>query len=90
MRFVVEVITIDGDLRGFLVTSCSVGVFCAPVVSMYMSVVLRSAKMLRVTTDFGDSLTAADFGTGLIDSRLVLLVTYRLGLRRKHIFPLLL
>jgi hypothetical protein len=42
-------------------------VFSAPVVSVSMKVVLRSAKKLRVNTAFGSSLTAEDVGTGLVD-----------------------
>jgi hypothetical protein len=41
--------------------------FCLPVVSASMSVVLRGAKKLRVHTAFGGSLTAADVGTVLVD-----------------------
>jgi hypothetical protein len=35
---------------------------------MSMSVVLRGTKKLLVNTAFGGSLTAADVGTGLVDS----------------------
>jgi hypothetical protein len=61
-----EVISILGGLPGFLGASYSDTVFSAPVVSISM-LVLRDGKKLRVNTDFGDSLTAADFGTGLVD-----------------------
>jgi hypothetical protein len=67
MTFVVEVITIGGSLPGFLGASSSGSVFSAPVVSVSMSVVLRGVKKLRVNTDFGGSLTAADVRAGLIN-----------------------
>jgi hypothetical protein len=38
----------------------------APVDSLFMSVVLRGAKKLRVNTAFGGSLIAAVVGTGLV------------------------
>jgi hypothetical protein len=53
MGFVVEVIIIDGSLPGFLGASCSGSAFYTHVVSMSMSVVLRSAKKLLVNTAFG-------------------------------------
>jgi hypothetical protein len=59
MRFVVEVIIIDGGLPDFLGASCSGSVYSAPAVSVSMSVVLRDAKKLRLITAFGGSLTAA-------------------------------
>jgi hypothetical protein len=46
MRFVVEVVIIGGSLPGILGASCSGDVFSVPVVSMSMSVVLRSATKL--------------------------------------------
>jgi hypothetical protein len=58
-----EVITIGGGLPDFIGASCSGSAFSAPEVSVYMSVVLRGAKKLRVITAFVGSLTAADFGT---------------------------
>jgi hypothetical protein len=64
--FVVEVITIGGDLPSFLEPPAPV-VFSTLVVSVSMSVVLRGARNLRVNTAFGGSLTAADTGTGLVD-----------------------
>jgi hypothetical protein len=67
MRFVVEVIIIDVGLPGFLGVSYSGSVFCASVVSLSMSVVLRGAKKLRVNTCFRGSFTAADVGTPLVD-----------------------
>jgi hypothetical protein len=67
MRFVVEVITIVGDLPEFLGASSFGSAFSAPVVSVFMSVVLKGAKKLRVNADFGGILAAADVGTGLID-----------------------
>jgi hypothetical protein len=67
MRSVVQVVIVGGALPGFLGASCSDRVFCAPVVCVSMSVVLRGAKKLRVHTAFGVSLTTVDVGTGLID-----------------------
>jgi hypothetical protein len=63
MRFVVEVIIICGGLPDFRGDSCSGRVFSALVVSVFMSVVLRGAKTLRVNTAFGGSLISADIGT---------------------------
>jgi hypothetical protein len=59
---VVEVITIGDGLPGFLGASCSGAAFCATEVSVYMSLVLRGAKKLRVNTAFEGSLTATDVG----------------------------
>jgi hypothetical protein len=59
--------TIGGGLHGFLGASCTGSVCTASVVSVTMSVVLRGAKKLRVNTDFGGSLTAADAGTSLLE-----------------------
>jgi hypothetical protein len=39
-----------------------------------MSVVLRSAKILQVKTDFGGSLTAAGVGIGIVDCSAVCVV----------------
>jgi hypothetical protein len=64
---VVEVITIGGGLPDFLGASCSGSVFSAPVVSVSMLLVLRDAKKLLVITAFVGSLTAADFGTDIVD-----------------------
>jgi hypothetical protein len=77
MRFVVEVIIIGGSLPDFLGAFCSGNVFCAPVVSMSMSVVLRGAKKLRDNTAFGGSLTVADVGTGLVDFLALCEVSFR-------------
>jgi hypothetical protein len=44
MRFVVQVVTIGGGLPGFLRVSCSGSAFSAPAVSVFKSVVLKSAK----------------------------------------------
>jgi hypothetical protein len=46
MRFVMEVITIGGGLPDFLGASCSGSAFCAPVVSVSLSIVLSGAKIL--------------------------------------------
>jgi hypothetical protein len=62
-----EVCGTGGGLPVFLGASCSDTVFSAPVVSVSMSVALRGAKKLRVNSDFGGSLTAADVGTGLVN-----------------------
>jgi hypothetical protein len=67
MRFVVEVIITGGSLLGFLGASCTGSAFCASVVSVSMSAVLRGANKLRINTDLGGSLTAAGVGTGLVD-----------------------
>jgi hypothetical protein len=67
MRFVVDVITIGGDLLGFLGASYSGSVFSASVVSMSISVVLRDAKKFQVNITFGGSLTAVDVGAGVVD-----------------------
>jgi hypothetical protein len=67
MTVVVEVMTVDGGLPGFLGASCSDSAFSTPVVSVSMSVVLRGAKKLQAGTAFGCSFTAADVGTELVD-----------------------
>jgi hypothetical protein len=67
MRFVVEVISIGGGLPDFLGSACSSSLFSAQMVSVSMSVVLKSEKKLGVDTAFGGSLTAADLGTVLVD-----------------------
>jgi hypothetical protein len=41
--------------------------FSAPVVSVFMSVILKGGEKLRVTTAFGASMTAADVATALVD-----------------------
>jgi hypothetical protein len=46
MRFVVEVITIGDGLAVFLGASCSGSVFSAPLVPVYMSLVLRFAEVV--------------------------------------------
>jgi hypothetical protein len=63
MWFVVEVITVGGGLLCFLGASCSGSAFCASVIPVSLSIVLRGAKNLRVNTAFGSSLTAADVWT---------------------------
>jgi hypothetical protein len=68
MRFVVEVITIGGGLPDFLGASFSGRVFSVSVDSVSMSLVLRSAKKLRVGTVLVDNLPAADFGAHIVDS----------------------
>jgi hypothetical protein len=45
-------------------------------------VVLRNAKNLRVSIAFGDSLTAADVGTGLVDFLVVCEVLLEICLLR--------
>jgi hypothetical protein len=67
MRFVAKIIIIGAGLPGFLGASFSGSVFSVPVLSVSMSVVLRSAKKVQVNTAFGGSLTAADVGTDLVD-----------------------
>jgi hypothetical protein len=62
-----DVITIGGGLLGVLGVSCSGTVFSVPVVSVFMSVVVRDEKRLRVITAFGGSWRPVDAGTGLVD-----------------------
>jgi hypothetical protein len=61
MRFVLEVITVGGSQPDFLGPFCSGNVFCAPLVSMSMSVVLRGAKKLRIKAALGGSLTVGGY-----------------------------
>jgi hypothetical protein len=82
MRFVIEVLIIGGSFSGFLEDSCSDTVFSAPVVTMSMPVVLRGAKELRVTADFGGILTAADIGTCLVNFLAVYEVLFEICLLR--------
>jgi hypothetical protein len=77
MRFVEEVITIRGGLPDFLGASCSGGVLSVPVVFVSISVLLRGAKKMQVTTAFGGSLTVANVETGLVD----FLAVYEVSLR---------
>jgi hypothetical protein len=67
MNFVVEVITIGGGLPEFLGVSFSSRVFYAPLVSVYMSVVLRCSENLRVITVLVGSRPASDFVANIID-----------------------
>jgi hypothetical protein len=67
MRFVVEAIYIGGGLPELLGASCSGSALSAPVVSVSMSIVLRSAKKSQVDIALGDNLTTADVGTSLAD-----------------------
>jgi hypothetical protein len=60
MRFVVEDITNGGDLPDCLGDFCSGSAFSAPVISVFMSVVLRGAKKLWVNTAFEGSFDSCE------------------------------
>jgi hypothetical protein len=82
MSFVLEVVTIGGGLPVFLGASFSGRVLSVSVGSVSMSLVLRGAKNLRVITVLVGSLSAADFGTDVINFLAVCEVSLEICLLR--------